>query len=423
MKTAAIISEYNPFHNGHQYQIRRIRELFGEDCAVVAIMSGHFVQRGGPALLDKWARARSALLCGADLVIELPAAYATSSAELFAAGGIAAAAATGVCGLLVFGSESGDLDALQAAADVLADEPASFRDLLRLHLDEGLSFPVSRSLALEESGLVPGATELLSRSNNILAVEYLKALRRRGITHMKPFTVRREGQDYNTASLDGAPLASASAIRAFLQPPSPGPAAMIAGLSGSMPEGSLAILLREHRTGNVILSGEAFAGDIFRQLLTRPAAEISGLPGMGEGLGNRLKELASRNTAGENRLERLVSEASTRRYPRSRVRRALSHMLLGITGDDLAAAAADGAPYYLRVLGSTGRGRYLLRIMRKTAALPIITRGSDFLEFPSVPANAPLRRMAALDFLATDIWTQQTTGICGRDYTTPPLTL
>ncbi|MHB8963294.1 MAG: tRNA(Met) cytidine acetate ligase [Saccharofermentanales bacterium] len=421
MKTVGIISEYNPLHNGHLYQIRKVREIFGEDCAVVAIMSGNFVQRGEAAVLDKWSRARAAVQCGVSLVIELPAVYATASAELFASGGVAIAASTGICDYLVFGSESGDLQELEAIADVLAEEPDGFRVLLRRHLDEGLSFSVSRSLAIEEYGCTPGASDILARSNNILAIEYLKAIRRRGISKMKPFTIRREGQSYNDTLFSAGTCASASAIREALQSPGTGASAIIGRLRGAMPDVSLAALAYHCRRGSCILSKEAYAGDLFRMLLSHTPESLSRMPGMGEGLGNRLRDFAASSTAGPDRLGKLVESASTRRYPRSRVRRALIHMLLGISVEDLEMAAGEKAPCYIRVLGFDKKGRYLLKIMRKTVRLPIITRGSDFREYAANTENKALLRMAQIDVNATDIWMQKSTGECGRDFTTPPV--
>lgn len=423
MITVGIISEYNPLHNGHLYQIRKIREIFGEDSAVIAIMSGNFVQRGEAAVLDKWSRARTAVQCGANLVIELPVLYATASAELFASGGVAIAAATGVCDYLVFGSESGDLQELEAIADILAEEPDEFRVLLKQHLDEGLSFSVSRSLAIEEYGAAPGAADILACSNNILAIEYLKAIRRRRIKRMRPYTIRREGQAYNDTFFSPGFHASASAIRESLQSPDTGTAFIISTLSGSMPEDSLASLASGQRRQSCILSKEAYAGDLFQMILSNTPENLTRLPGMGEGLGNRLREYAAASTAEPDRLGKLIESVSTRRYPRSRVRRALIHMLLGITKDDFAMAAGDKAPYYLRILGFDKKGRYLLKIMRKTARLPIITRGSDFREYAANADNQALLRMSQLDINATDIWSQKTTGQCGRDFTTPPVTL
>ncbi|MHB1454950.1 MAG: tRNA(Met) cytidine acetate ligase [Saccharofermentanales bacterium] len=420
MITVGIICEYNPLHNGHLHQIRKVREIFGEDCAVIAVMSGNFVQRGEAAVLDKWSRARAALQCGVNLVIELPAVYAAASAELFASGGVAIAASTGICDYLVFGSESGDLHELEAIADVLAEEPEAFRAYLKQHLDEGLSFSVSRSLAIEEYGCTSGASDILACSNNILAIEYLKAIRRRGIKRMKPYTIRREGQSYNETRIVQDTHASASAIRESLQRPDLDAASILRTLGGSMPAEALASLVSCYRRQSCILSREVFADNLFQLLLSNTPEGLSLLPGMGEGLGNRLRDLAASSTAGPDRLGKLIESASTRRYPRSRVRRALIHMLLGMTKEDFAMAAGENAPYYLRVLGFDKKGRYLLKIMRKTARLPIITRGSDFREYAANPENQALLRMAQIDINATDIWMQKTTGECGRDFTTPP---
>ena len=212
MRTAGIIAEYNPFHRGHEYQIQYTKEKLGADYVIIA-MSGDYVQRGTPALLAKHARADMALRCGADLVLELPVSVCTASAEAFAMGGVSLLDGLGVVDLLCFGSESGEISALKELAEILVEEPEKYKTLLRNFLSQGLSFPVARSQALTEyfknprnfSGddfdgvltpLFNEVTRILNTPNNILGIEYCKALLRLG-SSIRPVTVRREGMGYH----------------------------------------------------------------------------------------------------------------------------------------------------------------------------------------------------------------------------------
>lgn len=220
MLVNGIIAEYNPFHNGHLYQLNTAKEQTGADYTII-VMSGNFMQRGTPALLDKFSRAKMALLCGADLVLELPAYYAASSAEYFSMGGVTLLDKLGVVNHLCFGSECGDVDVLEKIARPLAKEPAEYTKLLRGYLKEGLSFPTARTKALlAYDASLSACEEVFSSPNNILGIEYIKALLRRG-SSMEPITVKRKGADYHdttlaTADLTSvwdAPTSSASAIR------------------------------------------------------------------------------------------------------------------------------------------------------------------------------------------------------------------
>lgn len=214
MKTAGIIAEYNPFHTGHNYQIDYVRGTLGADYVVIA-MSGDFVQRGTPALLSKYVRAEMALRAGADLVLELPVSCATASAELFARGGVQLLDGLGVVDTLCFGSECGDTEILRKLAEILVEEPEDFKNVLRRNLREGMTFPKARSLALGEV-LPENESEkyqqVLSSPNNILGIEYCKALLREK-SMIVPAAIKREGNDYHENSLAPDSFPSASAIR------------------------------------------------------------------------------------------------------------------------------------------------------------------------------------------------------------------
>ena len=248
MKTAGIIAEYNPFHKGHEYQIRYTKEKLKADYVIVA-MSGDYVQRGTPALISKHTRTEMALRCGADLVLEMPVSISTASAEAFAMGGVSLLDSLGIVDILCFGSESGEISALKELAEILVEEPEEYKKLLKSFLSEGLTFPAARSQALTEyfknprnfSGddfdgvltpLLNEVTQILNTPNNILGIEYCKALLRLN-SQIRPVTIRREGMGYHETTVPEGDLvssspdlqsstdffASATAIRSLIQNP------------------------------------------------------------------------------------------------------------------------------------------------------------------------------------------------------------
>lgn len=454
MKTIGVIAEYNPFHNGHALQVDLIRQHAGPDAALVVVMSGSFTQRGDPAIVDKWARTRMALTKGASLVIELPFAYAASSAERFATGGVQCLLATGVVGQLAFGSESGDLAALSRIASILTDEPPLFKEALRAQLDLGRSFPAARQTAvaacLRNSGGSVGSGEtgesgesgktgdsgthrsdlksdenaidfsdahLLGTANNILAIEYLKALNRYGQGRIRPWTHRREGQSYSETDLDKADrLASATAIRTRIEASGGSPAKMIQDLAANMPPAALGILMEQLSAGRGPVFPSMAAPIILALLGSETPERIDRIAGMEEGLGRRLMQLAARPAKESPDLLRdLLLAADTRRFPATRISRALTALMAGLTREDLALFDTAGGPRYLRVLGFNRKGRYLLKLMRRFASLPVLMKGSDFLELEE-PAAV---RMAALDRLSTDLWFSLAGLPAGADFDTP----
>jgi predicted nucleotidyltransferase len=424
MKIIGIIAEYNPMHQGHAYQIQAARQLTGSDSAVCVVMSGCFTQRGEPALTDKWSRTRMALGTGADLVLELPFAYACASAERFADGGVRTLQATGLKSTLVFGSESGDLTLLQQLADQLVPETPEYRQHLHRHLDSGVSFPAARRQALADLDGHDLRACLLDQPNNILAVEYLKAIRRLPDCRLTPLTIRRSGQGYHDDQLPDEPdiCPSASAIRraVYSRTRTCTPvdlAGLLQDLASAMPPGALAELMTRIQSG----PGPLFADDLAVPILTllRRAADqdLDQIAGMGEGLSRRLKACAARpGSLKAHRLEQLLLDSSTRRFTRTRIQRALIALLAGERQTDLDRFDCAGGPQYLRVLGFNRRGRYLLKLMRHLAERPIITRASDFLEYSDQP---DLQRMAQLDLTAADIWQLAAGQSCGLDFDRP----
>ncbi len=421
MKTFGIVAEYNPFHNGHAWQLREARRVLGEDCAAVAVMSGSFTQRGEPALMSKWDRTAAAMACGVDLVIELPQVFASASAGRFARGGIELLAAAGVVQTVVFGSESGQLDKLSALAQIVSDENEEYKQVFRDCLDRGLSWPAARQQAAAQVA-GPETAALLEHSNNILAIEYLKTLAKVDKKRRpEALTLPRQGSAYNDASLPGnSTFASATAIRGEISCQIASSdtgsleARLIKNLAGHMPSASLAHLLASSAAGRKLILPEALAPQILTQLRATPPEILDQYAYMQEGLGRRLAEAARRPTPDANgRIAALLEQADTRRFPRTRIQRALIAMLMQIKADN--EIAMHSAPQYIRVLGFSKKGRHLLKLMRKYASLPIITRASDFLEFGR---DSVVMQQAAYDLLATDIRALAAGSYCGSDFDT-----
>lgn len=333
MKTVGIICEYNPLHLGHKKQIDRIREEFGAETAIVCAMSGNFVQRGSPAIVDKSARAAAAVNCGADLVLELPVTTALSSAEGFAACGVKILAP--LCDTLCFGAETANRSILMEAASALLGD--GFPPLLRQELDTGKSFPAAREAALKRLGV---ETDLLSQPNNILAVEYCKAILSQG-ADMEPFPIHRQGS-YHALSVD-AENPSATAVRNLM---------LIAhNWKSCVPQEARPLLENEplHSTA----AGEKA---IVARLRTMSDAEFESLPYGSEGLWRKLMHAARRETT----LEEILNATKSKRYTRSRLDRMVMCAFLGITEADLAMEVP-----YTRVLAFTDRGRKLLKEAKK----------------------------------------------------------
>lgn len=347
MQIAGVVCEYNPFHRGHALHLAETRARVG-DLPVVAVMSGAFVQRGEPALLAKHARAEMALRGGADLVLELPTAWALASAERFALGGVAVLAGLGLPAVLSFGSERGELTPLARAAEADLASRARIKALLR----EGYPYAKARELAVAER-LGPEAA-LLREPNNLLGVEYCKAIHTLGCP-ITPLTVPRQGTAHDGAPVDA--LAPASAIRALLR----------AGEEAApyLPPESLALIRREQTAGRAPVDPTALETALLACLRTLTDEDYVNLPDSGEGLWRRLAEAGRR----EPSLEAVLNAVKTKRYAHSRLRRMLAAALLGIRAED-----QQGLPPYIRVLGHNARGRAVLHAARKTARLPLITK-------------------------------------------------
>ncbi|GIP43681.1 UPF0348 protein YlbM [Paenibacillus sp. J45TS6] len=367
-----LIVEYNPMHNGHVYHLEESKRLT-QSSAVVAVMSGHFLQRGEPAIVSKWARTEMALTMGVDLVLELPAAYAVQPAEWFAYGAVATLHHTGVVDSLCFGSESGELAPLMELADLLASEPQALAPLLQQQLASGASYPAAYAAAA--AALAPGsdpagALALLKQPNNTLGLHYLIALRRLG-SAIRPFTAQRTGAGYHDAMPGTGGIASATAVRRLLLGEDG-----LAAAAPYVPAEVLAILHREWQNGRAPVDLERYRDALFTQLVTKSPEELARFGEVTEGLEYRLLKLLPQLP--ELSIHALLEAVKTKRYTKTKLQRMLTHILLHHEKGKMTPDILRQGPHYIRVLGFTDRGQALLKEMRKKATLPIVIKTSAF---------------------------------------------
>ena len=392
MKVVGIVAEYHPFHAGHLYQITYTREMLGADF-VVAAMSGDFMQRGTPACLPKHLRAEMALRCGVDLVVEMPVQSSSASAEFFARGGVSLLDGLGVVDQLCFGSESGDIEQMMAAAKILNDEPEDFQKALKTHLKNGMSFPAARNRALIEYAagqnvfcqtadlpLAVSTENLLSSPNNILGVEYCRAILDMG-SSMGPVTLKRQGADYHSRELDARQMPSASAIRDFLQrvqdtaaihvfsrPEDQNniiEATIITELNTAIPAPALPLLAKAFASGEFLTEADL---DIPLQycLWNESAETLVQYADMSPELAARIIR-RRRDFQSFTQFSELLK---TKEMTRARIRRALLHTFLHImeTPRELP---------YARVLGFRKSAAPLLREIKKRGHIPLLTKLAD----------------------------------------------
>ena len=358
-----IIAEYNPFHNGHAYQIEQARLLTGCDFLVV-VMSGDYVQRGAPAVFDKYTRARMALACGADLVLELPVACSCASAEFFASGAVSLLDGLGCVDFLCFGSESGDLQSLMEPARILAKESPVFQEALRRGLSLGLSFPAARKEAFRACASNP---DILDLPNNILGIEYLKALLQRE-SILKPVTIKRKGQGYHDTLLDSG-FASASGIRRFLKQEE-APLSALPALKESLPDPVMEVL-KDTLAHTLPVWEEDFSMLLRYELLRQSASDLTRYADISPDLGRRLKNCADKFSS----FSEFVALVKTKDVTYTRITRALFHILLNLTGEDTRNSVAMP---YARILGFRKDHSRILGLLKENSRIPIIPKAADY---------------------------------------------
>lgn len=366
MKLVGLITEYNPFHNGHQYHLEKALELTNADAAIV-VMSGNYVQRGTPAIMPKHLRAQSALEAGAAVVLELPVCYAAGSAEYFALGAVSLLDRLGCVSTLCFGTESGDLVPLQKLAKILVNEPDDLRILLRKYLKSGISFPAARQKALLEFTGDASLVSSLEEPNNILGLEYLKALYRLD-SRIVPYTVRRQGSGYHDAALRPS-YSSASAIRRLLETSGQAFPDIQTFLKEQMPSACIRLLSEAYRSRYPVYADD-FSLLLKYRLLTTDAKELSGFADISPELANRILKNRNRFVS----FEQFCSLLKTRDCTYTRVSRALLHILLDIREKDMKEYAANGWHGYARILGFRRDCTDVLSVMKQAGSVPLLTK-------------------------------------------------
>ncbi|MBQ4531348.1 MAG: nucleotidyltransferase [Lachnospiraceae bacterium] len=391
MKTVGLITEYNPFHNGHLYHMQKAKELTGAKYVVV-VMSGNFVQRGTPAITDKFIRADMALSQGADLVLELPAVYATGSAEYFSLGAVALLEKLGCIDFLCFGSECGNIEILQKIASFLQEESLTYQTVLKAQLQKGLSYPSARMHALTAtfptSSNSKDLHKTLTAPNNILALEYLKALKTLN-SSIIPYTIRRIGADYNASVLNHQ-FSSATAIRNSL---SETPEA-ITDLITQIPSKAYEIL-QHTLTVNHPVKNDEFSEFLYYSLL-RNKESLETYLDVDHDLAERISNLLPSYTSFTAFADLLKNKA----YTHTRITRALCHIMLGITKEDSKEFLDNGIIYYARPLGFRRDASALLKSIKEKSSIPFLTKPSAAYTQLSKTAY----KMFTLDLFASDIY-------------------
>lgn len=376
MNCTGIICEYNPFHKGHLYHMQEARRLSGND-HIIAVMSGNFVQRGEPAILDKWRRTEMALRGGASLVIEIPTCLSTASSEFYAGAGVRLLQLTGICNTISYGVESLNLSLLETVSNIVFHEPIEYTTLLKSYMDKGLGYAAARAQALVD--LTHCSPELIKSPNLILAVEYQKA-NLRFHAGLCSVPVQRQGQ-YHDPSIN-TPLPSASAIRKALREQQ--------SIETSMPSWAVDILSESPIAEPL----DAWSRELYYRLCYHTAESLREIPDVTEGLENRILKYTDRPRT----ISELVTLLSSKRYPRSRIRRILLRILLDIRH--------ISTPEYIRVLGFRKDHKEVLTALTKNAQVPVITNLARQLPHLSESIQHQLQR----EILYTDLYAAHTPG-------------
>lgn len=353
MRTVGLVTEYNPFHNGHLYHLRESMRVTGAD-ASVAVMSGHFLQRGEPALVDKWVRTEMALAAGVDLVFELPFAFACNSAPHFALGAVQSLSALGVVDSLCFGSEAGDIEQLDRVSSVLIERQDEVESLTAARLRDGVSYPAARSSVVAEF-LSDTSPELLASPNNILGIEYLKTLQNSG-SRIEPYTVKRMGAGYHDTDMK-TQVASATGIRKMIAEGN--------DVDFWLPEACRQTLGKALHAGHHLDAGRLFIA--LQSHLLQEMDMLRDVYLVEDGIERRISLAALQARSFPD----LVAETKSRQWTQTRIQRTMMYVLLQVKVTEMQAFLQVG-PLYLRLLGSSERGRKILARARRRKSLPII---------------------------------------------------
>ena len=404
MKIVGLITEYNPFHNGHLYHIQKTKEITGAD-AVVVVMSGNYVQRGAPAIMPKHLRAEVALEAGVPVVIELPVCYATGSAEYFAAGAISLFEKLGCIDSICFGSECGEYEILEKIAHVVADEPEEYRFLLQEGLRKGMSFPLARQQALKSYFKNPDLDIILEQPNNILGIEYIKTLYKQK-SSMKCYTIKRMVSGYHGQTLTGT-LSSASAIRKLLEftgkslylesdemYDEPVLSEILTRLEDQVPPSCIRLLEETHRTRYPIYAND-FSLILKYKLLIETKDSLVKYKDVTEELANRIINHRDDFIT----FDQFCDLLKTRDMTYTRISRSLFHILLNITKEDMLMYESEGYCQYAHILGFRKDAGKILSLMKQTSEVPLLTKLTQTDKLSSVGEH-----MLNQDIFAADLY-------------------
>ena len=406
-RVLGIIAEYNPFHNGHMYHLQKAKEQSGAQYCI-CVMSGNFVQRGNTSIVNKWKKAEMALLNGVDLVIELPTIYSVASAEGFSLGAIKLLNNLKIVDAISFGTETSDFAALNNISSIVNEEPMKYKSILNSELKKGLSFPKAREnalmLYLNDNKRYDN---ILNTPNNILAIEYLKALKKIKST-IQPIPVKREKVYYNDNVIVDE-FASATAIRKLLKNEE------FSEIRKVVPKSTYQILKKETELGNVVLDLSRYEKEIIYNLRRMTVSEIAELPDVNEGLEHSLKNAANYS----NDITNLINIVKTKRYTVTRIQRILICALLGITKRDV--GMAKKAEPYIRVLGFNEKGKELIsRINKQNPKATVITTVKKFQDKNNNNKNSKIyKRLLDIDIFSTNVYTMacKSESLANLDYT------
>ncbi|MBR5233213.1 MAG: nucleotidyltransferase family protein [Clostridia bacterium] len=392
MQVTAIISEYNPFHNGHKYHIEETWKKT-DNSFIMAIMSGNFVQRGEPALLEKRERARIAIMNGADLVVELPTPWATASAERFARGAVYIAHQAGIVNNLSFGCEDGDIEILEKIARVLNDKVYS-REIKNYYDEKMCSYPEARSAVISEI-IGQNCSEIMMKPNNILAIEYIRALQSFR-SDIKPVGIVRSGSGHDSTSSLGN-ITSAMNIRNLVRTGK--------DYARFVPDNSLPVFEKAVENGTFPAVYSNLETSVLAHLRKMKPSDFAGVPDVAEGIENRIIDAVKTSVS----LSEIFDKVKTKRYTHARIRRIILSSFLGIKTGDVVSL-----PPYIRVLALNDNGRMMLREMKNKYFVPVIMKYGDVKYL-----DDDAKRIFNLESTATDLYNLALPErrICGTDMT------
>ncbi|ALX47372.1 nucleotidyltransferase [Lentibacillus amyloliquefaciens] len=360
MQACGLIVEYNPFHNGHAYHIQASREATGADC-IIAVMSGSFLQRGEPAIIDKFHRTKAALSAGADLVLELPYLYAVQSSDLFAEGSVKTLNEAGVSSIC-FGSESGDISYFTQGYNTFKNNQASYQSALHEQLDKGESFPEASRLAYRHIGLTTDKMDL-AKPNNILGFGYVKSILDNDLP-IDPLTITRIKSGYHDQAITDS-IASATSIREELLATNK----VTEQVKRALPEETITQLLHYKQKANCWHSWESYFSLLHYRVMTMSDSELAAIHGVDEGLEYRIKKSALK--AGS--FHEWMHAIKTKRYTWTRLQRIFAHILTNTTKEEVNLIKGNASVPYIRLLGMTKTGQHYLNSRKKQMDVPLIT--------------------------------------------------